>query len=291
MTQLDAPRGHNGSRMTEPSRGAYGLRLGPPLAEEELVDAPTSWPQWRMCWQETALERRQTQRIGPDEALLDLTPKGQVLVDRLTSTSTFLLPAPPQPEAWSHPYLSSTALLVAWWSGRRSFHAGAFVAGGGAWAVLGDKEQGKSSILAWLARRGYPVLCDDVLVIDQGQALSGPRCLDLREGASAHFGMGTWIGLVGARERWRVHLPETSPQVPFRGWVAPAWADEVSVGPVKVADRLKRILPHRGLTIPEKDDGKWLDLIARPMLELRRPKSWSSLDLAMSRLLEALPGL
>jgi len=274
--------------MTEPSKGAYGLRVGLPIAEDDLVDAPAGWPRWHLCWRETPRDRRRPQQLGPDEALFDLQPVGQMLVNRRTSTSTLLLPGAPPAEAWSHPYLSATAIHAAWWSGHRSFHAGAFLAGGGAWGILGDKEQGKSSAVAWLAAREYPVLCDDLLVIAGGRALAGPRCLDLRQSASAHYGLGTYIGQVGARERWRVRLPPVPAEVPFRGWVALSWADDVSVASVRLEDRLGRMLAHRGLRIPETEDRGLLDLITRPMVELRRPKSWSALDRAMTHLLDAL---
>jgi len=261
------------------------------VADEDLVDAPAWWPRWQLGWTKTPVDDRQAQWLGADDALLDVQPVGQVLVDRRASTSTLLLPSAPPVEAWPHPYLSATAVLATWWSGYRSFHAGAFLAVGGAWGILGDKEQGKTSMLAWLASREYPVLCDDVLVIADGRALAGPRCLDLRESAAAHFGLGTYIGRVGGRDRWRARLPPVPAEVPFRGWVSLSWADDVNVSSVKAGERLGKILARRGLRIPEKGDGNWLDLISRPMVELGRPMSWSVVDRAMTCLLDALSGL
>jgi hypothetical protein len=274
--------------MTEPSKGAYGLRLGEPLAEADLVDAPATWPEWHFQWRESPLDQREAQRLNDDDALLDLQPAGQVLIDRLTRTSTLLLPVKPPSEALAHPYLSSTAVITARWAGRQSFHAGAFLAHGGAWGILAEREGGKSSMLAWLASRGYAVLCDDVLVIDQDRAFAGPRCLDLRQSASEHFGLGECIGQVGTRERWRARLGAVEAEVPFRGWVVPAWADEIGADPVKAKDRLATVLAHRALMARESNDSNWLDLIARPMVRLKRPRSWSTVDLAMTCLLDAL---
>ncbi len=75
--------------------------------------------------------------------------------------------------------------------GRRSFHTGAFVASGGAWGILGGRDDGKSTMLAWLAVHGHEIVCDDVLIVGQGDALAGPRCIDLRQSAYTHFAMGT----------------------------------------------------------------------------------------------------
>jgi hypothetical protein len=36
--------------MTGPYRGAYGLRLGPPLEDTDLVDVPEGWPEWQLVW-------------------------------------------------------------------------------------------------------------------------------------------------------------------------------------------------------------------------------------------------
>ena len=163
------------------------------------MTAPSSWPEWHLRWEEAPADRRRTQRLSADEALINLKPAGQVRADFGSRTSTFLLPAEPSPEAWTHPHLSVTAVLAARWLGRRSFHSGAFVAGDGAWGVLGDRGQGKTSTLAWLASHGYPVVCDDILVLDGGTAFAGPRCLDLRETAARHFHMGSYIGRVGTR--------------------------------------------------------------------------------------------
>ena len=102
-----------------------------------------------------------------------------------------------------HPYLAPVALVMARWLGREGFHGGGIVAGGGVWGVLGDKTAGKSTTLAWLAREGVGVVSDDVLVIDGGTALAGPRSVDLREEAAERLGVGEPMGRVGQRERWR----------------------------------------------------------------------------------------
>jgi hypothetical protein len=277
--------------MTGPYRGAYGLRLGPPLEDTYLVDVPQGWPDWQLAWRQTPLHERQPERIGPDDAVLNLRPRGQVLIDRRTRTSTFLLPAAPRPVAWAHPHLASTAVVAAWWTGRRPFHAGAFVANGGAWGILGGRRDGKSTMLAWLTAHGHEIVCDDVLVVDQGDALAGPRCIDLRQSASTHFGMGTDIGRVGTRQRWRAPLAPIAAAVPLRGWVLPEWGAKTGVLRMSARARLPALLAGQSLIAPETGGGKdWLDLLACPMLSFTRPRQWSAIDSAMARLLEEVAG-
>jgi len=250
-----------------------------------LGPVPEEWPEWQLAWQETPAARLEQQYIRVDEARLNLEPEGQVLIHREHHRSTLLLPTEPKPEAWVHPHLSSTAVVVAWWVGRRSFHAGAFVVDGGAWGILAEREDGKSSMLAWLTSRGFTVLSDDILVIDGLEAMAGPRCIDLRHSASRYFEMGSYIGHIGTRERWRVDLLPTAARVPLRGWVVPVWAQHVNFGQTGAAQRLPLLLTHRGLRVPDLGHDHWLDLLALPMVTFERPKDWSAVDRVMERLL------
>jgi hypothetical protein len=173
--------------------------------------------------------------------------------------------------------------------GRRSFHAGAFVAGGGAWGILGKRGDGKSTMLAWLAAHGHEIVCDDVLIVDEDGALAGPRCIDLRQSASSHFAMGTYIGRVGTRQRWRAPLAPIAATVPLRGWVRPEWGAKTNVVRMSAGARLPALLAGQSLIAPETGGGKdWLHLLARPMLSFTRPRTWSAIDSAMARLIDEL---
>lgn len=253
-----------------------------------LVDAPADWPTWELTWCQASAEPRQELHIGEDRAVIAVMPEGHVLIERKPRKSTFFLPAAPSPEAWAHPHLSSTAVMAAWWQGRRSFHAGAFVDHGEVWGVVGERGDGKTSMLAWLSAHGHQIVCDDILVIDGDDALAGPRCLDLRQSAAEHFQLGTYIGHVGTRDRWRVCLPPVADRLPLRGWVVPEWSDWVRAAPLKAADRLPVLLSHRGLRIAESGGHDWLDLLSRPMVGFQRPPDWSTIDRAMVHLLDKL---
>ena len=55
------------------------------------------------------------------------------------------------------------------------------------------------------------------------------------------------MGSVGARERWRVELGPVAPELPLRGWVTLEWGEEISIEPIRGAERLAALLPHRGV--------------------------------------------
>jgi hypothetical protein len=275
-------------------RGAYGLHLPTIAAQEWLNGAPMDWRTWTFAsapTQSVDSTEQVTEVITDAEATVRIAPTGYAHIDRGTATTTLHTPRPLSPEGMIHPHLGSTAVMNAYWAGYTTFHGGSFVLDGGVWALLGDRQQGKSSALAWLVRRGLPIFADDLLILDGDRALAGPRCLDLRREAAEYFGIGEPIGIVGTRHRWRYHLPPVPAALPFRGWVTLAWADDVDISLVPPADRLPHLLASRGLTLIPTDLHAWLDLIRFPLLILKRPNSWNELDGAMNGTLDRLAEL
>jgi len=281
--------------LTSP-RGAYGLTLTSheefPATGGGLITAPAKWPQWHVRWQVADPDAPAVDDLLDDShAVAVLAGGGVARIDRASATTELTLPHPPTPQSLVHPHLAITALVAGGWLGRRTFHAGSFVHGGGVWAVLGDREQGKSSTLAWLVNAGMPVFADDLLVVEGDTALAGPRVLDLRAGAARHFGMGRDLGVVGTRERWRVDLEEVPAELPLRGWIVLRWGahdEPVHVEAVPLAERLEHLVAARGVVIAEPSTAQWLPIIAKPMVRLRRPRDWNQLDTAMHALLGAL---
>lgn len=277
-----------------PARGAYGLKLpNVPGAAELLVPAPESWVDWRLS-QRAPLESDATavETVGPDDARVKLSGGGWVELDRRACSSTFLLGARPTDTELVHPYLAATAAVCARWRGWNCVHSGAVVVDGGAWGLLGDKQAGKSSTVAWLAlESAVDVLCDDVLVIDSdGRALAGPRCIDLREDAARHFGVGEALGVIGARERWRLRLGQSPPSVPFRGWVELAWGDGVAIQPFGPTELLPAIVRNFSVRLMPPDANALMDLAALPAWRLTRPRHLDALPDAGALLLDALGG-
>jgi hypothetical protein len=276
-------------KMAEPA-GCYGFRLaGVDGARDLLVDVPASWPALELRVRPAAGPVPAMDVVGPRTARLPLHASGWMEIERDPARITFRLPEPsPAHEELVHPYLAPGAAVLARWTSREAFHAGVIGVGDGAWAVLGDRESGKSSTLGWLAARGLPVLADDLLVLDEGNALAGPRCIDLRQDAARRLDAGEPLGVVGTRERWRLRLGPVPARVPLRGWVVLEWGDDVAVEPVRGAARLTALIPHRSVRLEPPDPGALVELASLPVLRLRRPRRWDSLPLAIERLLAAV---
>jgi hypothetical protein len=269
--------------------GAYGFRIaGLPGAASLLVPAPERWPPLAVeVLAGSGSPPPRVDRLGPDRAELRLGG-GWVRIDRAPARAVYHLPSGHEDGALVHPYLAPVALIAARWLGRESFHAGAFVAGGGVWAIVADKQAGKSTLLAWLAAHGHPIVCDDALVLDGALALAGPRSIDLRAESARRLGLGEPLGTVGARERWRVALGPVEPELPLRGWVSLEWGDEIAVEPIRGAAKLPALTPHRGVLVAPARPELLVEYAALPHHRLRRPRRWDAVAEGAQRLLDAL---
>lgn len=271
--------------------GAYGLRItGIAQAEALLGAAGADWPTLelvRLLGSEAAAH----DALGPDSAALRLVDDGVVLIERVPGRATFTTPRPLSDDELVHPYLGLAAAVFSRWLGRESFHGGAFAAGGGAWIVVGDKGAGKSAILASLALDGLSVLADDVVIVERGRALAGPRSIDLRSDTARALGAGENIAVGHGRERWRLRLSPAEPELPIRGWVFPAWSDgPPELVPVAPHERLVRLAGSRVLRIAPEQPEVLLELAALPAWEFRRSRSWDRFSEALDRLLSTLGG-
>lgn len=284
-----ASAGSEGLRTTG---GAYGLRVaGIDVPPGQLVDAPADWALVELRVRVRPAPAPAFEYVDEQTARLNVRTGGAVLMDRAAARATFTLPAAPSESALLHPHLAAVGAVWAHWLNRDAFHAGAFVAAGGVWGLLGDKGAGKSSTLAALARAGVPIVCDDVLVLDRGQALAGPRSIDLRADAAETLGSGEPLGVIGDRERWRVALGPIAPALPFRGWVALQWSERAAaIAPLQGAGRLRALLQHRALRVPPRTPAVLLGLAGLPFFELSRPRSWDEIGNASELLLAALSG-
>jgi hypothetical protein len=211
-------------------------------------------------------------------------------MDRDRGMATFTLAAEPMASALIHPHLAAVAAVWAHWAGHDGFHAGAFLTDGGVWGVLGEKGSGKSSILAALAKRGVPIVCDDVLVLADRTAFAGPRSIDLRADAAEQLGIGEPLGVIGERERWRVGLGPIEPELPFRGWIALGWSQQPMIRPLEGAGRLRQLLANRALLVPPRSPSSVFDLAELPFFEFSRPRRWDTMYGALGDLLGAISG-
>ncbi|NAZ88580.1 hypothetical protein GTR00_21160, partial [Kineococcus sp. T90] len=209
---------------------------------------------------------------------------GSVLIERARRTTTFATARTLTDAEVVHPHLASTAATVAHWQGRLALHAAAVVAGGRAWALLGDRGAGKSTALYSLVRAGLEPVTDDVLVLDGARVLPGPRCVDLRLPSAEHFGAGDDLGVVGRRRRWRVALdepgagrgtardPGAAVDVELGGFVHLAWGEGTSVQDVPLAHRLPALVDALALRLPPPDRVGLLRLLALPTVRLTRAR-------------------
>jgi hypothetical protein len=94
--------------------------------------------------------------------------------------------------------------------------------------------------------------------------------------------------VIGGRERWRVALDPVPAELPLRGWVVLAWAEQTSVRVVRGAERLQALVPHRGTRLYPPDPSVLIELSALPFFELRRVRSWESAADGLQMLLDAI---
>jgi hypothetical protein len=270
--------------------GAYGISInGIAGLDELLVESEPSWPSIRL---EVDLEQgsHANEFVDDRSAALNLKTGGRLTVDRSKGLARFATGRPLSNDELIHPFMAPVAAIVAHWERRVAFHAGALAIDGAAWGVLGTREAGKSSLLAWLSsRNGIDIVADDVLVLLDGHVFSGPRTIDLRESSAERLG-GEAIGVAGARPRWRVRLPPIAATLPFRGWIVLAWGDEIRVDELPPRERLPLLMNSLALRMSIADPEALLPLAALQAIQLTRPPDWDRAGDAATCLTSAVGG-
>ena len=266
--------------------GAYGIRLsGVDDAADLLCPVGADAPGYTLST-ELGSAPGDHEYLSDERAELRLQSGGRIDIDRSAGKVRFRVPHAVRPDELVHPYLAPAAAVIGRWGGKETVHAGAFAAGGSVWALVGDRGAGKSSTLAWMARTGFEILCDDMIVLDGAVPHVGPRTIDLREDAAARLDAGEPIGVTGARERWRLRLDPVAEGRPLAGWIFLAWGPELAARRLGGAERLQRIAAQRGLRLPPANPEVLLELSSLPAWELARPRTWDSLPAGADLLLE-----
>jgi hypothetical protein len=214
-----------------------------------------------------------------------LVSGGYIHMRRHAEEAIYVVPVPLGGEELVHPYLAPTASAFSVWFGREAYHAGAFALDGGAFAVVGDREGGKSTTLAWLAAQGRQVLSDDLLALQGGSVLPGPRCIDLREASAGRLGVGHPLPSVRTGGRWRLRLAPAK-ALPLRGWIFLSWGNTIEVRSLAPRERLDLILRLGRPADPTSP----LTLAEVPAWALIRPKTWQSLSRCLDRLFDVVSG-
>lgn len=266
-------------------RGAYGLVFDGLEDTGGLLEAPAGWPAWFVSQQREDGPREAGVAVFDREARIGLAGGGEIRLDRDRQAITFATPEPLAPEAVLHPGLSAPAAVASWWLGRTPLHASAVVRDGRAWAIVGERGSGKSTMAALLVRAGCGFLADDLLVVEGGRAFAGPASIDLRADAGAELGARP-LGRVGSRERWRRSVDVAAAEVPLAGLVVLTWAaGEPRVVAAPVPERMAALAAHSMLPLaPER----LLDLLALPAIRLSRAPGLDGAARSAERLSDAL---
>lgn len=209
------------------------------------------------------------ERLSGRVVELPLVGGGVVMIEEKPPTVTFV-PGDFSDDELVHPYLAPAASVLASWRGWMAFHAGAVVVAGRALAILGRREDGKSTLLAAMAAAGYTVLTDDVLVLEDGWAHVGPRCVELRRSGVDPATFETPLEPSRSGERSRLLLPPADP-APLAGWVSLEWGEPLGLAQLNASQRLDRLARARSRVVGA-NDAKLLEFVDLPGWVLRRPR-------------------
>lgn len=275
-----------------PARGAYGFRiLDLESAGQHLHEVPENWPTLQIAFASSpsvgTVEAPGTIRIIDNRAELWLAEAGRITVLREPLTVRFETGVPLTPDAILHPFLGLPSAIAAWWLGRVSLHGGAFMHGGYAWGLLGDREAGKSATLAHLLQAGHTVLSDDILIVEGANLFAGPRSVDLRAASAPKLG-GEDLGVIGNRARWRLRPPSGPAQAPLGGFVSLKWADTMEMLPLPAEARLQLLITSSALRPTEEQSLSLLELASLPAWELSRPCDLDQIPHVVDRLIAGL---
>jgi hypothetical protein len=275
-------------------RGVYGFRIdGLGGEDDHLLRADPAWPSLTILRDGPGSHPRErapapgTVDLDPDGAAIWLSDGDRIELDRAARSVRFATANRFTDRVVLHPYLSLPASVHSHWLGRQALHGGAFRHAGRTWAVLGDKEAGKSSTLARLLLRGHEIVSDDVLILDGADVFSGPRCVDLRSESAAALG-GEDIGVVGSRGRWRLRAADVPAVTRLEGIVHLEWGSTLDTEPLDPGERLAGLIRHC-VVRPEPGTAlALLDLASLPTWRLVRPRDLSGLDRSIDALLSAI---
>ena len=272
-------------------RGVYGFAIEGLDDPGGLVPADPRWPCLRVvrAAPNSVVPGGEAGAFHLDDqrAELWITKSDRIEVDRRTLTARFSTRERLSDDAILHPYLGLPASLASRWLGRQVFHGGAFALAGRAWALLGDKESGKSSTLAWFLRAGHQAVTDDVLILEGRQLFSGPRCVDLRPDAGERLG-GEPLGMLGNRVRTRLRAGPAPPSAPLGGLVQLEWGESVRIEPLDPGDRLQALVRNSNLPPAREESAAFLELAALPGWRFVRPRDLDGMERANAQLLERL---
>ncbi|MDQ3304798.1 MAG: hypothetical protein M3535_02260 [Actinomycetota bacterium] len=260
------------------------------LAGDLLGPSGPEWPEVAVEWVAPLPDPPEQGSFSTKEAVLPLLSGGHAVLMRELRRARFHKPRAADGHELAHPCLSAVGLVFARWDGRIALHAGGVLFEGVAWGVLGEREAGKSTTLAWLAQAGQVVLSDDLLVVEKGQAFCGPRTIDLRPRAAERLEGRDRLVVVRQGERHRMLLPPAPVTAPLGGFLVLGVGDAMTVTSVDVGERLGALSEHLMLQQAGLPAAGLLELVGLPMWRVNRSRAWSDLPLLLDRLRTTVAG-
>lgn len=269
-------------------RAAYGFRIdGIEDPVGLALDGAHGWPVLRVEQRIEASSLPPPWWLDQESASIP-TLAGRLVLSRSEAIVSVRSGLPVSDRELVHPCLWPAAAVFARWRGAETFHAGAFAASSGAWAVLGDRGDGKSSLLAALALGGTEVLADDLLVVERRRCYAGPRAIDLRPEAAESLGARAQLLAVRRTERYRLSLPPAPGAMCLAGFVELAWGEAIGVESVSPAESFGLLARHRRIAGLGVELEQLFDLVRLPVFRLVRPRRASLLQDAVDALLDAI---
>lgn len=271
-------------------RGAYGFRLvvDPSLgALPDLPELDEKAPGIALEWRHAAVL---AEREAIDDERVSLGVRGGSGLEVRREPASILLELAEEPTLHSlvHPLLTTPMSILARWRGDLTLHASSFFANGRSWAVIGDREAGKSTMVATLGERGCPLVADDLLVLDGETVHAGPACVDLRPDVAARVEGARPLGTVGGRPRHRLSTRQGPAESRLGGFFLLGWSEDstVTIEEISPNGRLRLLCEHDYIgLLGAADPRRMLDLLEVPMWRLERPRDWGATSDAADRIL------
>lgn len=211
-------------------------------------------------------------------------------------------PVPGAPPEMIAPFVLGTAWgALLQQRGELALHGGVVAVDGGAIAFCGPSTAGKSTTVAWWARRGHRVVSDDLCRVEVpggGAPRVWPSIARLKLSGEARQAAGLGGGgSVPAAVDGKFHIPvrgcDDRAPLPLQAVYLLAWGEH-AVRRLRGIEALRRLHDDAAyrieLLVASAVSRQWelcADVARRvPVWELSRPREWSALDRAMSALSE-----
>jgi hypothetical protein len=274
------------------ARGMYGVKITGLRDYESLGTVPSTWNEWSVTVDDLdESEDDRHQFADADRGLLRFGDGSTADVTRMGDGGSVHLRLARRVDEnlLAHPYLGAVGMFSALWGGRIPFHAGAVDIGGQAWLILATKGGGKSTTLALFDRLGYDVLSDDLAIIDTDfNVHRGPRFIDLREDSAEELGIGTCLGVLGARERWRHPIGDAPLTLPLGGIIKAEWGEH-AIEKVAGTEKVWALAGSIALSVPAPWNDLFMDVVtSTPLLRWSRPHQLSEATANIDSLIAAV---